>query len=768
MLKIIKFDNEYGYIKQELPDKLIVNINNEKEFVIYENFLNGKEQKMNTFNLDDSLIGIIKCKGIHYYIHTKNNALYVTPYLNGKTVGSLNISIEHYHERFTISETLYSYIIIDNYTNQRIELGPNLFLEGRKPFIINNKNHIEDPFIYLKIIFSNYITFLEYTNSKKDFAFKTIKLNLLTASNFTFDLKSANELIIRNNEEKQIIRLNELNKLKDQKLKDSIQNKIEKDIIIKINNKLYIINEHNNKLSIKTDETDHLLYRRSDLSFRKKGKVIKINGNINYNIKVRPNTIITKKGEHLANIFWISETEFVSKIKISQLKKLNEIHNTLFLTINNKKLHPLHQSQVSNNKKKVLLAFNVKKNAIIIRKNAANNISIGNLKELKIYQPFHKFKIEVSRNIAKLYKFLNRKSKVNVFFEKEASKAVESGRYLFEAVSNNKNIASKNVFILDKKSKQYPEMKIKWKNKIIKRFSFRNYLYVFLADYFISSELSNHVINTRIFNDKLNEKIKTTPLYFLQHGITYLKPRDDYKNVGFHKKNMTNNIIKTVVSSDVESNIFNKLGYNDFEIMKTGMPKFDFAKLNKNANKITYMPTWRPWEEMQVMNGKIQETTYYQSLMSIIDAFEKAGILDRLQIAAHNKFAEFAKQHFKKYKNIFVEDPTDTLSNSIIYITDISSIILDATYRGAYPIFFWKDFDTIIEKHGGSTPVNEQNAPGAVVYSENDLIKLIKSIIENNYEIPSDIIENYKKINEFDDNKNTERVLNELIKDNVL
>ena len=64
-------------------------------------------------------------------------------------------------------------------------------------------------------------------------------------------------------------------------------------------------------------------------------------------------------------------------------------------------------------------------------------------------------------------------------------------------------------------------MKKKWGKKIVERFSFKNYLYVFLADYFIASELSNHAINTRIFNDRLNRKIQATPLYFLQHGITF-------------------------------------------------------------------------------------------------------------------------------------------------------------------------------------------------------------------------------------------------------
>lgn len=143
-------------------------------------------------------------------------------------------------------------------------------------------------------------------------------------------------------------------------------------------------------------------------------------------------------------------------------------------------------------------------------------------------------------------------------------------------------------------------------------------------------------------------------------------------------------------------------------------------------------------------------------------------MLNRLQIAAHNKFSQYMKNNFDKYQNIFIEDPTDTLTNSIIYITDISSIILDAAYRGAYPIFYWKEFDYIIEKHGGTSPVNPENAPGDVVYSEQDLVNIVKYIIRNDYKIPSRIKENYKKLNEFNDNQNTQRVVDILIEDNII
>src|SRR5699024_5602487 len=242
--------------------------------------------------------------------------------------------------------TLYSYLITDNYTNQKIELDAGIFIEGRKTFITNAVNKNKDPFVYLKITFLKYIAFLEFTNSKKHFAFKAINLNIITSSLLSFDLKSANELIVQAGDYKQIVRINDLTKNKDVKL-------IEK------------INKHNDKLSIKIDAEKQLLYKHSNMSYKKKGNIIKINGEILYNIKFKPNTLVTKNGVFLSDINWISDTEFIGEFKIRKLMNLNEIHNTVFLAINNIKLHPLHQSKTLKDKRKVLLSFNTKKNAVI-------------------------------------------------------------------------------------------------------------------------------------------------------------------------------------------------------------------------------------------------------------------------------------------------------------------------------------------------------------------------------------------------------------------
>lgn len=765
MIKINFFNTEYGVIKSDNYEKITLEIFNKTYYFIESDF-KSTDNFVAKINSEDILIGSFQLNNFDYYLHIKDKRLYLTPYLNGDSPGSLNLFIKKLHPRFSIKKTKYSFIVKDTYLDENIEINSNFFISGRISFINEVENEYKDPYIYLKITCLNYVIFLEYTIAKKDFSFKTSKINVLTKSPLKFKFQSANNLIISDKKVSQKVKLSDLKKLKSINLNNEFKNKIKNSIILKINERLYVVSCKNEKINITTDKVKDVLYKNSTFTVKKYFAFLIIKGKISYNTEIRPNTLLTKEGTLLSELSWLDNNTFVAKVKIKNIKKLINVHNTIFLGICRQKLHPLHYT--FNEEKKILLTFNSMNHAIIARKNAGKNLSLGNLNNLKIYSRWHKLKILIAKKYAELYRIFNKNKKINVYFEKEASKAVESGRYVFEKVLSQKHLNSKNVFILDKHSEQYNLMKSKYGNNIINRFSFKNYLYVFLANHFISSELSNHVINTRIFNDSLNKKIKETPLYFLQHGILFMKPHDNPKISGFHKKNMTNNIIKSVVSSDLEAHEFKIMGYNEFDMMKTGLPKLDKAYLDNDADKITYMPTWRPWEESEIINGNIKKTTYYKSILDVIKAFEKENMLNRLQIAAHNKFSQYMKKNFDKYQDIFIEDPTDTLTNSIIYITDISSIILDATYRGAYPIFYWKEFDYIIEKHGGTSPVNSENAPGDIVYSEKDLVNLIKYIINNHYKIPSRIKKNYKKLNEFNDNQNTQRVVNILLEDNII
>ncbi|MCY8265435.1 CDP-glycerol glycerophosphotransferase family protein, partial [Bacillus haynesii] len=103
--------------------------------------------------------------------------------------------------------------------------------------------------------------------------------------------------------------------------------------------------------------------------------------------------------------------------------------------------------------------------------------------------------------------------------------------------------------------------------------------------------------------------------------------------------------------------------------------------------------------------------------------------------------------------------PSEALRISKIFITDYSSAIYDAQYRGAYPIFYWEEKDYLIRQYKAIPPVNDENAPGPIAYSLDELIKEVKTAIDQKYQLKDEFKKKYLKINSFNDNRNTQRVI---------
>ncbi|WP_237340533.1 hypothetical protein [Staphylococcus carnosus] len=269
MLKLTQMNVNFGSIQTNLPAQIRLKIRNEQIINIEAAQLKKEDVYLGKTKGEDGLVAIIENDDFPYYVHIKKNKIYCTPYLNDKTEGSLNIQIKVYHNRFKVEPTQYSYQVIDTYSGETIELDQSLFKKGRKPFIEDETNRVGDPAIFIKFKYTDFTTFLEYTNSKKDFAFKTNILEVLTNEQLRFDFKSANELVVSKGKHRQIIRLNDLKKMKDIKLDNYFLKYAQKPIYLKLNNKFYIISYHNQKLSIKTDKEKDLLYKHSNVEFKK-------------------------------------------------------------------------------------------------------------------------------------------------------------------------------------------------------------------------------------------------------------------------------------------------------------------------------------------------------------------------------------------------------------------------------------------------------------------------------------------------------------------
>lgn len=442
--------------------------------------------------------------------------------------------------------------------------------------------------------------------------------------------------------------------------------------------------------------------------------------------------------------------------------ELKKIHNAIKL--GDKDIDLQNLSSRANSKFKYIKKNN---HIFILRRNVRKNFYLTSFPFSKEYSRISRFKIKF--NYEKNRLFTNRNQKINLFFEKKSNKADESGYKVFSRVDERRNeFDSKNYFILDGNHPDFKKLKEKHGDRLVKKFTSKHFDLIFKATGFIASELSNHVLNDRLFLPYLNEKIKKTPLVFLQHGIMFAKPIDNPMAKGFWKKHLTFNLKKTVVSSELEAGEFYRMGYNKDDLIFSGLAKFDDSYLDSDADKIAYMPTYRYWEEPMIYSNDIESTTYYKSIMNFIRYFEAKGRLKDLLIVPHNKFSEYIYNNMPEYQDIIVENPSDALRKSKIFITDYSSAIYDSIFRGAYPIFYWEEQDYLIENYKATPSLNASNAPGDLAYNLDDIYNSILYAESHDYKMKPDAREKFERINAFNDRKNTDRIIDDLVENNYL
>lgn len=146
MLKINFFNKEYGVLKSQNYERISLELLN-KHYHITENDFKNKDYFLDKFNSKDILIGSFQSNNLDYYLHVKNKKLYLTPYINGDSPGSLNLNIKNSHHRFSIYKSKYSFIVKDTYLGDEIEINSDFFIPGRKSFINEVENGNQDPYI---------------------------------------------------------------------------------------------------------------------------------------------------------------------------------------------------------------------------------------------------------------------------------------------------------------------------------------------------------------------------------------------------------------------------------------------------------------------------------------------------------------------------------------------------------------------------------------------------------------------------------------------
>lgn len=366
------------------------------------------------------------------------------------------------------------------------------------------------------------------------------------------------------------------------------------------------------------------------------------------------------------------------------------------------------------------------------------------------------------RNAAKL-----KGQDIVLMYEKNCAKYEESASVLYEKLIDE---GYDNVyFIVDKSIPAVQDLAEKYRKNLIDKDSDKHLEYFFACNKFVATETIDHSLQLRVASKDVMDKINGKGLMyvFLQHGVMYMVSLGSELRVGFRKKEGYK-LHKTVVSSEEEARHFIELGGMEHEdLYVTGLAKFDKAVRNEGADKIIIMPTWRRWETNQAKD-ELHETGYYKMIETMYNGVPE-DLKDKVVILPHPLITERFTGDEGFGKHVVVTNQYDPLlRDCALLITDYSSIAYDAYYRGANVVFYWKDKDECMTHYGEGTHLmlNEGNVFGPVCMDSED----IRMAVEEYYGRPQrkEDLARYRKIVEFHDGKNSERIMNLLIKDGVL
>lgn len=355
-----------------------------------------------------------------------------------------------------------------------------------------------------------------------------------------------------------------------------------------------------------------------------------------------------------------------------------------------------------------------------------------------------------------------------ILYEKDSSRYEESASCVYEHLIDK---GYKHVhFLLSKDYEHRDSIPDKYKKNLIDRFSFKHYYSIFAAKSLIATESPAHSLEPNSKSETfLRYVVKGRQNYvFLQHGVMYMVSLNS-ESRSFFRKVRLKRAQRVVVSSELEAQHFMEYaGYNEADMYISGLPKFDKSEKYDDADRITVMLTWRPWEYNQA-NIDFKKTKYYQMLERII-ASVPDEYLDKLIVLPHPRVASLAdsdkESNVWKY-SIFDEKYDDILKRTKVLITDYSSISFDAFYRGSNVIFCWSEKDECMAEYGPSTRLmlTEDLAFGPVAYDENIRDCIIKQYTEDQSE---EYKKKFQKIVVFHDGQNTERVVKMMEKDMII
>ncbi|NKI24247.1 CDP-glycerol--poly(glycerophosphate) glycerophosphotransferase [Paenibacillus dendritiformis] len=273
--------------------------------------------------------------------------------------------------------------------------------------------------------------------------------------------------------------------------------------------------------------------------------------------------------------------------------------------------------------------------------------------------------------------------------------------------------------------------------------SFKHKSLFFLTRYLITAHKGTiEPWNYKIYRSLFGIFNKSQKYVFIQHGVILHDVRQ------FLCRSNTNFDLFISGAKPEYYELITNYGYDESEIVYTGLARHDELHDITEKNQILFFPTWRNYLKYDVKSRKLDDFTtgnYYRSIQSLLYNYELARILTRynykLYFYLHNEMVQYIDYFKSNNSRIIIvsehsRDIQKYIKESKMLITDYSSVSVDFAYMKKPVVYYQFDKQLFFNSHYSKGYFSyEEDGFGPVFTDENDLITYIKMCLDNNFEV---------------------------------
>lgn len=351
------------------------------------------------------------------------------------------------------------------------------------------------------------------------------------------------------------------------------------------------------------------------------------------------------------------------------------------------------------------------------------------------------------------------------FFRKEdiylvserGTDARDNGLYFFNYLKHT-HPEIKSIYVISKDSVDLKNLS-NYCDSIVCYQSFKHYLFIWRAKYLISTHLHGFApdaslskLLTKHFNIYKNKVIVS-----LKHGITKdFLPVLKYENT---------RLDLVIAGAKPECEYMKKtFGYPDENIQYTGFCRFDGLHDIQIKNQILLMPTWRSW-----LNKKnFLESNYFKNYYSLLSNKDLISFLvtNKLKLVfyPHHEVQPFLN-YFKELSldNIIIAgkaeyDVQELLKESMLLVTDYSSVFFDFAYMHKPIIFYHFDMEQYRTKHYSEGYFDYKHSFGPISNDVDSLLINLNKCKEEEWSMAQDYLNSANTYFPLHDKNNCQRV----------